>query len=283
VKKIRKKREYATVKQPPELPGLTLMHATYITQSFARHSHDGFAFGVIENGALGFSYRGEKLTASPGTINLVNPDEPHDGYPATEGGWTYRMFYFDTGLFQRAADEIGGKSVNLPFFQDGVIDDTDLASEIQSFHISLSTGTMERLEMESRLLHMVVRFIRRHADMSYPLLKAGREHPAVLVAKRMIEDLSHQDISLAGLATESGLSPFHLIRVFKAETGLTPHRYLSQVRVRRAEKLIRQGIDLADTAYEVGFADQSHLNRHFKGITGITPGAYRNFVQDDVG
>ncbi len=280
MKRTQNKREYAAVKQFPALPGLTLMQATYVTQSFARHSHDGFAFGVIEKGTLEFSYRGEKLVAPAGSINLVNPDEPHDGYPATEEGWTYRMFYFDTDLFQRAADEMSGKSVKLPFFQDGVIDDTDLASEIHSFHIALCTGTLQRLEMESRLLHMVIRFIRRHADMSYPLLKAGREHPAVLAAKRMIEDLSCQDISLAGLATESGLSPFHLIRVFKAQTGFTPHRYLSQVRVRRAEQLIRQGIDLADTAYEVGFADQSHLNRHFKGITGITPGAYRNFVQD---
>jgi AraC-like DNA-binding protein len=280
MKRMRKKREYADVKQFPELPGLTLMQATYITQNFARHSHDGFAFGVIEKGALEFSYRGETLIASPGSINLVNPGEPHDGHPATDEGWTYRMFYFDTDLFQRAADLMSGKSVNLPFFQDGVTDDTDLAAEIHSFHVSLSTETMGRLEMETRLLHMLVRFISRHADMSYPLLKTGREHPAVLLAKRMIEDLSHQDISLAGLAAESGLSPFHLIRVFKAETGLTPHRYLSQVRVRRAEKLIRQGGDLADTAFEVGFADQSHLNRHFKGITGITPGVYRNFVQD---
>ena len=280
MKKIQKKREYAKVKELPELPGLTLMQATYITHSFAKHSHDGFAFGVIENGALEFSYRGEKLIASPGIINLVNPDEPHDGYPATEEGWAYRMFYFDTELFQRAADEIGGKSVNLPFFRDGIINDPDLASEIHSFHAGLSDENMERLEMESRLLHMLVRFIRRHADMSYPLLKTGREHPAVLLAKRMMEDLSPQDISLAELSAESGLSPFHLIRVFKAETGLTPHRYLSQIRVRRAEQLIRQGIDLADTAHEVGFADQSHLNRHFKGITGITPGVFRNFLRD---
>jgi AraC-like DNA-binding protein len=280
VKRTQKKREYAAIKQFPALPGLTLMQATYITQNFTRHSHDGFAFGVIEKGALEFSYRGETLIAPPGSINLVNPGEPHDGHPATEEGWTYRMFYFDTGLFQQAADLMSGKSVSLPFFQDGVISDTELAAEIRSFHLSLSVETVGRLEMESRLLHMLVRFISRHADMSYPLLKTGREHPAVLAAKRMIEDLSHQDISLAGLAAESGLSPFHLIRVFKTETGLTPHRYLSQVRVRRAEQLIRRGIDLAETACEVGFADQSHLNRHFKGITGITPGVYRNFVQD---
>ena len=274
------KREYTKVRQFPELPGLTIMHATYITQRFARHTHEGFAFGVIEKGALEFSYRGEELIASPGIINLVNPDEPHDGHPATEEGWTYRMFYFDPELFQRAASEIGEKTAGLPFFQDGVIDDPDLASEILSFHIDLSSDIMGRLEMESRLLHMLVRFIRRHADRSFPLKKTGQEHHAVRISKKMLEDLHSTNISLAELASQSRLSPFHLIRVFKTETGLTPHQYLSQIRVRRAEQLIRQGFDLADTAYAVGFSDQSHLNRHFKGITGITPGTYRNFVQD---
>lgn len=281
MRKMQKRKEYTDVRQFPELPGLTLMHASYVTHSFTRHSHDGFAFGVIENGALKFSYRGEKLVASPGCINLVNPDEPHDGYAASEVGWTYRMFYFATEIFQRAADEIGGKSVNLPFFQEGVIDDTDLASEIHSFHIALSGESIGRLEMESRLLHMLVRFIKRHADTSYSLQKVGREHPAVLLAKKMMEDMYYEEISLTELAAESRLSPFHLIRVFKAETGLTPHRYLSQVRVRRAEQLIRGGSGLADAAYGVGFADQSHLNRQFKGITGVTPGAYRNFIQDN--
>jgi AraC-like DNA-binding protein len=274
------RKEYTDVRQFPELPGLTLMHATYVTHCFARHSHNGFAFGVIEQGALEFSYRGEKLIASPGRINLVNPDEPHDGHGGNEDGWTYRMFYCDPHLIQRAANEMCGKPVSLPFFQKGVIEDDDLASEIHSFHIALSSESMGKLEKESRFMHMLVGFISRHADMSCPFMKAGREHPAVLITKRMMEDLYYENISLADLAAESGLSPFHLIRVFKAETGLTPHRYLSQIRVRRAEQLIRQGHDLADAAYGVGFADQSHLNRHFKGITGITPGTYRNFVQD---
>jgi AraC-like DNA-binding protein len=280
MRKMQKRKERVDVRGFPELPGLTLMHATYVTQSFARHSHNGFALGVIENGALEFSYRGEKLLASPGCINLVNPDEPHDGHAGVEDGWTYRMFYLTAELIQRAADEIEGKTVSLPFFQKGVIEDMDLASEIHSFHTDLFNVQMGKLEMESRFLHMLIRFISRHADMSFSFMKAGQEHPAVLAAKRMMEDLYYENISLTELAAESGLSQFHLIRVFKTETGLTPHRYLSQIRVRRAEQLIRRGSDLADTAYGVGFADQSHLNRHFKGITGITPGTYRNFIQD---
>ena len=107
------------------------------------------------------------------------------------------MFYCDPHLIQRAADEMSGKSVCLPFFQKGVIEDDDLASEIHSFHIALSNESMGKLEMESRFLHMLIRFVGRHADMSYPLMKAGQEHPAVLIAKRMMEDLYFENISLS--------------------------------------------------------------------------------------
>ena len=54
----------------PELAGLQLLRASYQTQTFPRHSHEGFGVGVIEQGALGFYYRGEHLVAPAGRINL---------------------------------------------------------------------------------------------------------------------------------------------------------------------------------------------------------------------
>ena len=55
----------------PQALGIELLRAKYTTQNFSRHIHDGYAFGVIEQGALAFSYRGEHLVAPAGAINLV--------------------------------------------------------------------------------------------------------------------------------------------------------------------------------------------------------------------
>ena len=85
--------EQVRIRTLPELPGLQLMQASYQTRTFPRHSHEGFGVGVIEQGALGFYYRGENVVAPAGRINTVNPDEVHTGQSATEHGWTYRMFY----------------------------------------------------------------------------------------------------------------------------------------------------------------------------------------------
>ncbi|MBI9087150.1 MAG: AraC family transcriptional regulator [Desulfobacterales bacterium] len=263
------------------LDGLDLMRATYVHQRFPRHSHDRFAVGVIESGALGFSYRGENVVASQGAINLANPDEAHTGHAVTDTGWTYRMFYMDTALLQRAADEIAGRPSPYPFFQAGVIMDKTLAQAIHSLHRSLEAAETPLLEKETRLLAMLTGLILRHADAPPLLQPVGRERAAIRrVLAHMRENLG-EDLCVEKLASVACLSPFHFIRVFGLETGLPPHTYLIQARVRRAQRLLARGRTIPDAALSTGFSDQSHLSRHFKRITGVTPGQYRRIVQDN--
>lgn len=112
----------------PELGNVELMRAKFVTQTFPRHTHEGFGVGVIERGALGFYYRGENLVASPGIINIVNPDEVHTGHAATKQGWVYRAFYFDADVIRRAACELSGRQEKIPFFQRGIIHDDALVT-----------------------------------------------------------------------------------------------------------------------------------------------------------
>ena len=95
----------------------------------------------------------------------------------------------------------------------------------------------------------------------------------------MIDDAPAEEISLADLAALTGASRFQTVRAFARATGLTPHAYLVQRRVSLARRLIAQGMPLAVAAAESGFFDQSHMNRHFARILGITPGAYAAALQ----
>ena len=78
------------------------------------------------------------------------------------------------------------------------------------------------------------------------------------------------------------LSRFHFIHKFKKETGLTPHQYIAQNRMREAKKLLTSGSSIADAAVAAGFCDQSHLNRWFNRSIGVTPQTYRQscFILD---
>ncbi|MBD1838496.1 helix-turn-helix transcriptional regulator [Coleofasciculus sp. FACHB-64] len=81
-----------------------------------------------------------------------------------------------------------------------------------------------------------------------------------------------RDLGLAELAKIVQMSPHYFTRLFKQSTGLTPHQYVIRRRVERAKELLLNGeLSIAEVAYSVGFANQSHLNRHLKRLLGVTP------------
>jgi AraC family transcriptional regulator len=81
-----------------------------------------------------------------------------------------------------------------------------------------------------------------------------------------------QNLELEDLAQQVGMSQFYFSRLFKQSLGITPHQYVIQQRVEQAKQLIQKGqLSLVDVALECGFANQGHLNRHFKRLLGITP------------
>lgn len=84
------------------------------------------------------------------------------------------------------------------------------------------------------------------------------------------------DLGLGELASEAGLSTSHFIRSFRESTGKTPYQFLLERRVQRAQTLLRDPrASLAEIARSTGFADQHHLARVFRRITGITSSTYR--------
>lgn len=97
---------------------------------------------------------------------------------------------------------------------------------------------------------------------------------AVSRALSFIQRNHASDISLADMAAAARMSPFHFTRLFKRAIGVAPYQYLIQMRVNSARALITAGgggYSLAEIATSVGFADQSHLTRHFKRVLGVTP------------
>jgi len=106
----------------------------------------------------------------------------------------------------------------------------------------------------------------------------GAQPRAVADALAFIHGNYARELSLNDVAEAVHVSPFHLTRLFKQSLGISPHQYLIQVRVNAARWLLSAGSgerSLAEVADAVGFADQSHLTRHFKRMTGVTPGQFR--------
>ena len=92
---------------------------------------------------------------------------------------------------------------------------------------------------------------------------------------------SEAQVSLDTLCELSGYSPGHLIRCFKQHFGFTPHAYLINYRIQRAQEALKRGQSIAETAVSAGFADQPHFQRTFKKLLAVTPKQYRQSLLND--
>ncbi len=136
-------------------------------------------------------------------------------------------------------------------------------------------GAGGKLYVDSLLNVLMVHLLRTYTTQSREVRSSNRlTQQQVARAIDYMHSHLDQEISLEVLAQTVNISPSHLRRLFKQATGMAPHQYLTSLRVNRAkELLLTRSFSVNEVAAEVGFADQSHLHRHFKRVFGVTPKA----------
>jgi AraC-like DNA-binding protein len=253
--------------------GMECLSATFLTHEYAPHAHDTYSIGAIETGVQISRIKGAVEQTGPGSLYLINPGEVHDGAPG-EGGYRYRMVYPDAALMRDVLEDATGHAVHgMPGFDRHLPLDPAMAHAFQAAHRRLETG-VGALEADEGMFSVLVALFRRHGSTIVPPVETP-ERSAVRRARDYLAEAYETDIGLAELAVIAGLSRAHLIRAFRKQYHITPHAFLTDVRIRQARRRLRAGATPATVAMECGFADQAHFTRHFKARTGITPGQFR--------
>lgn len=267
-------REHAKFWRAEEFDNLELLHATYITHTFDKHYHDEYVIGVVVRSQYSFFCVNRNILAGKGQVILINPGEIHSGYAINEAGWTYRALYPTVTTMRQIAHEVTGKFWDMPYFPLPIVDDAEAAARIVRLHQMLEYSNF-RLERDTHLHMALGTLIARHAiNRPRSLLYASDTRAAVKRVRDYLDNCYMDNPSLEQLAQIACLSPYHLVRVFRAETGLPPHTYLTQVRIQHARQKLQAGEPIAEVATATGFADQSHLTKRFKRIVGVTPGQF---------
>lgn len=246
----------------------------YRNFAYAPHSHDRYMVGLITQGAVRVVDPKGSAVVSCGQVALYTFDELHWGHTACERGWTILAAYLppqtlieiarDAGASFRGTIGLSGIAATNPGLARKI---ADLFRRCEIEHESLARSSL--------LLDIVVELLDRHSDSQLSLPDAPAERRAVQTARGFLDCNFSQNVSLGRLASECGISRYWLIKAFKSEWGIPPYAYLTNVRVRRAASLLREGRQPADVAHECGFADQSHLTRTFKRSLGLTPGLFK--------
>jgi AraC-like DNA-binding protein len=256
-----------------DLGAAELLRGRFADFSYDVHTHDKACFALLTRGAIRIRTRGGEFVARAGDLYTIDADEPHAGWPVDDDGWSLRTLYVDLRHLHAIlhGDDASGQQ---PVLAGPIIRDADLASLFQGVHHCSETAGPP-LKRQEHYLSFITRLFQRHIRSTRMPRRAGREGRAIRLARDFLDHHLDEKVRLTDIANASGLPPFQLFRGFERETGMSPHSYQRQARIRFAAGLIKIGHPLSDVAVASGFADQAHLTRSFRRTMGVTPGAYK--------
>lgn len=242
---------------PVSLPELRVLRSTTFELNVCMKAHHAVAY--LERGHAEWWSRGRVWSSGPGAIQLKQPGDVHRDR-AYHGPVVYEVVLFPDADMARIRDD--GRVVAHPHLAP-----TDPRGEPFRRLQRAIAARADRLTLEVAVTEAVSAFVaaeRVLPDHTRPVRRAQAYLRAHLA----------DAVSLDTLAADAGLDKFHLSRAFRAQVGLPPHAYLTQLRVAAARRMLDRGLPAADVAQRVGLYDQSQLNRHFRRIVGTTPGRY---------
>ncbi len=253
------------------IAGLVLAEAVYPGgHRLPEHAHEQPFFTLVLAGSFSEHADGVPRRCRPSSLLFYPEDEPHSEAFGPEGGrslnielgsgWLQRMEAFRIPRPERSLEIVRRRS-------------NWLATRL--FRAWREGGSASELAIEEAVLSML-------ADLAEVGVTTVPDRTRPRWLGRVVE-LLHAEfrtgIAMADLAEEAGVHPVHLTRVFKRSHGCTPGEYLRDLRIEYAcEQLANSRSSLASVAFLTGFSDQSHFNRRFKQVTGMTPGVYRRLV-----
>jgi AraC family transcriptional regulator len=212
-----------------------------------------------------------------GPISFFPSHQPISGRLNVEEGLFVNVLFLALNpvFVSRVAVGLELDSDRIELIEQRRITDPTLHHIAQALLAGVQTGAaLDRMYGEGLSTALAVHLLREYgAAVLEPKRQYGRLPREKLVrAVEYIQDQLDTDLSVAGIAQAVGMSPHHFTRVFKESTGQSPYQYVVDARVRKANELLTTGnFTISEVARHVGFADQSHLTRHFKRVFGLPP------------
>jgi AraC-like DNA-binding protein len=266
--------EFATV---PEVPGVEFFRIDAVARLWRWHHETYTVSSPPVPIHVEWRYRTQLHRTDPAAIALMEPGEMSAELRKDDRYDQQRVLFFSPEAVNAAARELGrpGGEVH---WRDGQVSCANLHGELLRAHAAFETETTT-LERQSRIAHVLERLLTECSESRTLDPPPTLESDAVRKARAFLLDHWADNVSLEDLVGVVGIGRFRLVRAFHAAVGLPPHAYQIRVRVGRAMAMIRMGSPLVEVATTTGFADQSHLARHFTRIVGIAPGRYRQAVR----
>lgn len=248
-------------------------------RSFKPHVHQAFSIGAIDDGRVRVDLGSNQLLLTPGELILINPVTLHACNPLGGAARSFSMLHVGLRLCLEVQQTLWQTAAFLPLSPQLLVK-PNLFDDYQNTLQTLFARDRDLLEKEESVSRLLAAIFQHSVIIAPgpPPPPLDNDH-LTLLQTLLAADLE-QEVTLTELAQLRGDNPYTLLRRFKTATGITPHAFRLNRRIDRAKELLQNGVEIADVALQCGFFDQSHLHRHFKALTAMTPRQYQiNFVQ----
>jgi AraC family transcriptional regulator len=221
--------------------------------------------------------RFQRFFKARGAISFFPSHQPFSGRLKVERGVFADVLYLalDHVFVSRVAVGLELDSDRIELIEQRRGTDPTLHHIAMALRAGVQTGAaLDRIYGEGLSTALAAHLLREYgAAVLAPKRQYGGLPRAKLVrALEYIQDQLDTDLTVSGIAQAVDLSPYHFTRLFKESTGQSPHQYVVDARVRKAKELLTTGkFTISEAAFHLGFADQSHLTRHFKRVFGLPP------------
>ena len=239
-----------------------------------RESYDSFLLLYLQKGQLQLCIDGQTQTVDTDHFALIDCYHPH-AY-TTETGCECLWCHFDGPLARAWYENIIGHTGNVITLADTYPARKKMAAVYDVF----ASGSPVREPLMSKYLSDILTdFLLNTADVK-------KIHPYTSMVEEIITYIHEHfkdDITVGQMAALADLSPYHFLRIFKQETGFTPHEYLIHVRMSTAKYLLKNtSLSVKAICFQSGFSGESVFCTAFKRMENVTPEQYRNCDQTTV-
>lgn len=230
---------------------------------FPMHLHpDRYTFSYIINGSANLVCNNSTFVLKPDTLVIIPPHVAHQTLIPHFFHYNVIRVSIRTSFNNLCDDQLG-----LTIIENG----NSYKNQFNQWFDLIKTNTGVKTAIPDLFKHFLTN------------QTSGLTKSKVLIKKALthLEKNYNRTIPVVELSDLTHLSESHFLRLFKKNIGISPIRYLQNLRIEKAKEYIKDGNSFTDVAYETGFFDQSHFNKYFKINVGMIPKQYADVIKND--
>src|SRR6266481_3397155 len=219
--------------------------------------------------------RFQRFFKARGAISFFPSHQPFSGRLKVERGVLANVLFLalDPVFVSRVDEGLEFDADRIELIEQRRSTDPTLRHIALALRAGIQTGdALDRMYGEAISTALAVHLLRKYsaAVLEPKRQYGGLPREKLVRAVEYIQDQLDTDLTVSGIAQAVYISPYHFAKLFKESTGQSPYQYVVEARARKAKELLATSkFTISEVAQHVGFADQSHLTRHFKRVFGL--------------